>query len=74
MTQQLTNVPQGFKVALRTFQAMQAGGNGGWAGTSGAAMTGVTIQHLEVKANSMTDLYNQLVKVHKRHAFNGGGG
>jgi hypothetical protein len=74
MTQQFTNIPQGFKVALRTFQAMQASG-GAFNGFAGAAGShSVTIQHLEVKASSITELYSQLAAVHKRHAFNGGGG
>lgn len=69
MTEQLTNVPQGYKIALARFTATNPIGPGGTA--SGPP---IHIDKLEVKAASMTDLYNSLVAVHRRMAFNSHGG
>lgn len=70
-SENLSNVPSGFRIALRTYQSMQAAGAHQLPG-GGAAV--VHIDKLTVAANSMTELYDQLLKLHRRNSFNGGGG
>jgi len=72
--QQLSDVPDGFKLGLRTYQAIEPRGGGSGSPLGSFSRASISIDKLQVVANSVTDLYNELVKVHKKHSFNNGGG
>lgn len=74
MTNSATNVPTGFKVAVSRFRALAADDFGAApAGTTIATSTGgtgaVTIEYVEVKASSLSEIVDQVQEAAERASF-----
>lgn len=64
--QDIQNAPDGYKIAGTIFKAIAPTGGGMSTPMGSFGRTPISIDKLEVKANSITDLYNQLLLVHHR--------